>query len=358
MENKDYIPYAICFTKNGFEKAYKLDFPKNNIAKGFGEDKINAKVWCQERFKENEVHHVLIVFVGAVGIAVRMIAPFIKNKIKDPAVICFDESYKYCIPLLSGHIGMANEIALELSKKIGSVPVVTTATDINNLFAIDVWARKNKVDIVNPSAIKNISSAILERKKVAVSVDIKDYKNSYAMKLLTNDFVEDNDISSSYFSARIFISVFRNNIMKAMEYKQILCLVPKIIYIGIGCKKNTDFINIKESIEACLRTLDIDIRAVNSISSIDIKKNEAGIIKYAESIKVPFRVYSKEELNSLSGDYSSSSFVSKTVGVDCVCERACNYSASIDNIDSCNIMFLKRKTIYKGVTVAVAKAIK
>ncbi|MCR5605662.1 MAG: cobalamin biosynthesis protein, partial [Treponema sp.] len=99
-------------------------------------------------------------------------------------------------------------------------------------------------------------------------------------------------------------------------------------------------------------------RAINSISSIDVKKNEKGIIDYANFINVPFRVYSKNELNSLTGEYSSSPFVIKTVGVDCVCERACNYSVSIDNINACKIQFLQRKTVYKTVTVAVARVIK
>ena len=117
-----------------------LTMPKFAEEKIFLEAMDDHNKACEYAFKECQ----LIVFVGAVGIAVRTIAPYIKNKLVDPAVLSVDEGGNFVIPLLSGHIGGANGFAKVLAKVIKATPVVTTATDVNKLFAVDEWAARNK----------------------------------------------------------------------------------------------------------------------------------------------------------------------------------------------------------------------
>ena len=101
--------------------------------------KCSAREWTGEQFRTRDV----LIFIGAVQIAVRLIAPFIGSKTTDPAVLVLDEKGQYCIPILSGHIGGANELAERIAEMAGALPVITTATDIRGKWAIDVFARKN-----------------------------------------------------------------------------------------------------------------------------------------------------------------------------------------------------------------------
>ena len=104
---------------------------------------------CRKAFREGEA----LVFIGAAGIAVRMIAPFVKDKLTDPPVIVIDEFGENVIPVLSGHIGGANGLALEIAASIGARPVITTATDLNDAFSVDLFAKENGLKIANRDGI-------------------------------------------------------------------------------------------------------------------------------------------------------------------------------------------------------------
>ena len=103
-----------------------------------------------------------LVFVGACGIAVREIAPYVKSKKTDPAVVCIDEAGRCVIPLLSGHIGGANALAVKLAEKLGATAVVTTATDVRGKFSVDAWAAQHGCAISDMALAKVVSAAILE----------------------------------------------------------------------------------------------------------------------------------------------------------------------------------------------------
>ena len=97
--------------------------------------------WTAQQFAAADA----LVFVGAAGIAVRAIAPHCQSKATDPAVVVLDECGRFAVPLLSGHLGGANDLACRLGAACGAVPVITTATDANGLFAVDEWAKKTKL---------------------------------------------------------------------------------------------------------------------------------------------------------------------------------------------------------------------
>ena len=120
--------------------------------------KCSAREWTGEQFRTRDV----LIFIGAVQIAVRLIASFIGSKTTDPAVLVLDEKGQYCIPILSGHIGGANEMAERIAEMAGALPVITTATDIRGKWAIDVFARKNHLYIEDMQKAKQISAKILE----------------------------------------------------------------------------------------------------------------------------------------------------------------------------------------------------
>ena len=135
--------------------------------------------WAAEAFGSSDA----LLFIGAVGIAVRAIAPLLRSKTVDPAVVVMDELGRHVIPILSGHIGGANELALEIARRTGAQPVITTATDINGVPAIDVWAKKHDCAIENPQAIKAVSSAVLSGGQVGVMITERDIKPPFEVTL-------------------------------------------------------------------------------------------------------------------------------------------------------------------------------
>ena len=125
--------------------------------------------WTEKQFTRKNA----IIFVGAAGIAVRAIAPWVKDKLSDPPVLVVDELGQYVIPILSGHIGGANELAKEVSQMINATPVITTATDINMKFAIDVFAKKNNFVIANREGIAAVSSKQLSGEMITLYANKK-----------------------------------------------------------------------------------------------------------------------------------------------------------------------------------------
>ena len=137
---------AIAFTEKGQGWQEKLDFP---VTRG-----VPVMQWAREAFADADA----LLFIGACGIAVRAIAPLCRNKAADPAVLVMDEMGRHVIPILSGHIGGANDLALLLAERTGAEPVLTTATDVRGVPAIDSWAMKNDCAIENKAAIQAVSA--------------------------------------------------------------------------------------------------------------------------------------------------------------------------------------------------------
>ena len=328
----------IAFTDNGMEIAYKLF---NSLS----QDELNdvnftrcgkgaLSAWSEEHFSHSDA----LVFIGAIGIALRAIAPYIKTKTKDPAVVVVDELGQFSIPILSGHIGGANELAIKISEILNAIPVITTATDINNVFAIDTWAKSQGLKILNPECIKLVSSKLLKGESIHIKTDYE-IKGNVPNNLYLNDLEDSN---SDY-------DVIISHKIEENEYKKdTLLLIPQIITVGIGCRKDTSFENIEGSVLNILKKEKYPILSVNAIASIDKKKSENGIIEFAKKYDLPFKTYSAEDLNSLEGDFTKSEFVKSVVEVDNVCER----SAVLES--NGNLIRRKDTCDGRGVTVALA----
>ena len=183
-------------------------------------------------FAENDA----LIFIGACGIAVRDIAPHLKNKTVDPAVLVLDDQGKFAIPILSGHIGGANALACHLAAQLGAVPVITTATDGNGKFSCDTWAVTHNCAISSMKTAKDISAAILTE-DVPVS-------SEFALpETLPNGLVAGNTGELG-----IFIGIHTDS-----PYTSTLRLIPRIVTLGIGCRRDTPmetiFSVVKETLE-------------------------------------------------------------------------------------------------------------
>ncbi len=275
-----------------------------------------------------------IVFIGSCGIAVRSIAPFVTKKDRDPAVVVTDEAGQFCISLLSGHLGGANVLTKKISHLTGSTPVITTATDIHGQFAVDNFADKNDLTIMDFGLAKDISARILAGEMITLECD-----GSWCGLLPESLSMNGRDIPCD-----IHIGTGRVK----NDDSHILYLVPKVVMIGIGCKRGTDAGLIRKAIESALDIAGIFKEAVAGAASIDLKADEAGILEVCHENSWSFRTFSAEKLLKVPGTFSASDFVVQTTGVDCVCERS-----AMTAVQGSGSLILG-KTVFEGVTVALA----
>lgn len=271
-----------------------------------------------------------IIFVCACGIAVRTISPFIKSKQTDPAVIVLDDCGRFVIPILSGHLGGANELSKTIADKLGTQSVITTATDIGGKFSPDSFAAANDLLIDDLSAAKKIAAAVLDGEKAGF---ISDY-----------EYVDLPNELSLEEACRTGIYIGTEELY---PYDVTLRLIPKNVVLGLGCKRGTSAQAIEDAVMAALNENGIPFERVCAAATIDIKADEEGMLEFCRSHRLPFFTYSAEELSSADGDFSASDFVKKTTGVDNVCERSAVKCSGGKLIIS--------KTAAEGVTVAAAE---
>ena len=269
-----------------------------------------------------------LVFVGACGIAVRAIAPHVRDKRTDPAVVSVDELARFVIPLLSGHIGGANALAARLADALGAAAAVTTATDINGRFSVDAWAADRGLFLDDMKAAKAVSAAILEG---PVPLD--------------SDFPVVTELPCGLVPGDggpvgVCISWRRKR-----PFDTTLLLAPKVIRLGIGCRRGTSPEAVRSLVDQVLEENGIHPQAVRQAASIDLKKDEQGLLAFCRERGWPIEFDTAAQLEAVEGDFTPSEFVRRTTGVDNVCERAAALGGG---------NLIVRKTARDGVTVAAA----
>ncbi len=292
-----------------------------------------------------------LIFVCACGIAVRAIAPHVRSKATDPAVVVVDDSGKFAVPILSGHIGGANRIAELIAEGIGAEAVVTTATDTRKKFSPDLFAKENNLILDDLEAAKEIAAAVLRGERIGYM--------AHGCPI-ENDFDEFSGLFSSTDNCRAGIVICPHPMYEPIKpFEVTLNLFPRNVILGIGCKKNTALEVIEKQVFTALEGAKIDFRRVRKIASVDIKRDEAGLLGFAEKYKLETEFFSAEELMNASGDFSGSEFVLKTVGADNICERAAALAAdggcrAASKYFKHSDQLVLRKTAGDGVTVAAA----
>ena len=270
-----------------------------------------------------------LIFVGACGVAVRSIAPFVRDKKTDPAVLCLDERASFVIPLLSGHIGGANALAARLAGALGAAAVITTATDVNGKFAVDAWAAQNGCAIEDFALAKRFAAEILEH-------DLP----------LCSEFPVCPPLPGGVVAAEegpfgVYIGCRTES-----PFGVTLRLIPRKLRVGLGCRRGTEQAAIETAVRQVFRENRLALAAISGVSSIDLKQDEPGLLAACRANGWQARFYSAAQLRAVPGSFTGSNFVASVTGVDNVCERAALYGGG---------RLLVQKQALGGVTVAVAE---
>ncbi len=278
-----------------------------------------------EEMEKLILHVDALVFVGATGIAVRAVAPYVRSKLTDPAVLVVDECGQFVIPLLSGHAGGANELARLLGMAISAVPVITTATDIHDVFSVDTFARQEHLSIVEKDEIKHLSGALLEGKPIG------------ALTPECGFVISGKPVGQ--------------------PFAHTLHLVPQDLVLGMGCRSGTSEDDLHRFVSDTFDINGWSLYRIRAVASINAKKEEEGLVTFSKRLGVPFLTYSAEQLAAQQGDFQVSEFVQQMVGVDNVCERSALCAAVCEGWLPPESRFedfsLLSKRVESGMTLAV-----
>lgn len=314
----------LAFTDGGYALAQTLAEGLGGAACRCGRD-CTLEDWTAEGFHTGES----LIFVGAVGIAVRAIAPFVKNKTSDPAVVAVDEGGNFAIPLLSGHLGGANDLARSIADICGARAVITTATDVRCRFPVDQWARRQGLRVENPEKIKLVSAKVLAGETVLVKSAWPIAGTPPEGAALTEGEGCDVEVSASPGKGAA------------------LRLVPPAAVLGVGCRRGTALQTLEGAFEALLAREKLSPLAVKKVCSIHLKGDEPGLLAFCRGRGLPLETYSAGALAAVTGDFPHSDFVEKVTGVGNVCQRAAV-------LGSGGGALLGEKYQREGVTMALA----
>ena len=314
----------LAFTAKGLALAEKLaaEYPGSVARCGHEAGQVHLADWTARQFAGSDA----LVFVGEGGIAVRAIAPHCKSKASDPAVVVLDECGRFAVPILSGHLGGANELARRLAAVCGAVPVITTATDANGVFAVDEWARHQNCAVLEPERIKKVSGALLAGRTVR--------------------FASDWSIAGIPPAGLAEDAAAPELALTLCPAGDALHLVPRIGVLGVGCRRGTGADTLAEAFAAFCAQADFAPQCIAAAASIDLKQNEAGLLAFCQSRGWPVEFFTAEQLRQAPGSFTPSAFVQSVTGVDNVCERSAVLAAGG------TLVF--HKYAHTGVTFALA----
>jgi cobalt-precorrin 5A hydrolase len=281
-------------------------------------------------------HYDAHYFIMATGIVVRTIASLIQNKTQDPAVVCGDEAGRFVISLVSGHMGGANDLAGMLSDILGATPVITTATDVNQVPAIDVIARDQDLYIENKAAVKHVSMTFIKGDPLPVHDPF-----NLVSPHLPSVLMEDPSLFSSEKSG-IWVDYTVRDLPE-----NVLVLRPKMLVAGMGCRRGVTRQELEDHLRHVFHAQGFSVNSLSKIVSVDLKADEPGLLSLAQTLNVSIGFYTRDELDQVKTVPNPSSLVNKHIGVTSVCEAAAMLATG-------RTPLLTPKTAGRTVTIALA----
>ncbi len=295
---------VLAITKNGVIIGQKLEklFPDWNIyapSKLSNEDK--EITWYSEPTIEKIVelfkNSNALICLFSLGAVIRLIASHLKDKKTDPAVIVIDDKTNFVISVLSGHIGGANELTQKIAERLGAVPVITTAADVNKTIAVDLVGREFNWEIDDDSTVTKISAHMVNEEPIGVCQEVG--KKNWFKELPKNVSIYENleDLKKSNSKAHLIIS--DRTIDQELSKESVIYRPPSLV-IGIGLHWDTTKETIKEGIEICLEKFNLSSKSIAKLVSIKKPQDVQGLIDLGKEMKVPVEYVNREDLAEIS----------------------------------------------------------
>ncbi|GAE36097.1 cobalt-precorrin 5A hydrolase [Halalkalibacter akibai] len=290
-----------------------------------------------------------IIMIVSLGAVVRMIAPLLKDKKTDPAVVVIDDKGQHVISVLSGHLGGANELTREVAELLGAAPVITTASDVQKTIAVDLFGSRFGWTWESADKLTPVSASVVNEEQVAIIQESGerdwwqyDHPLPHTIKMYSTieDALEAKPNAALVVTHRKLKQEEQPILNNGVLYR------PKVIVLGIGCNRGTSEEEINKVIQTTLEELQFSIKSVKAICSIDLKKNEEGLLSITDKNNWEFICYSAEELNrTLIEDPSETVF--KFTGAYGVSEPAAKLYSGANTLS-----LVKKKS--GNVTISVA----
>jgi len=289
-----------------------------------------------------------LVFISAVAVAVRGIAPSLRGKAEDPAVVVVDEGGRYAISLLSGHLGGANQLTGDIAGHLNAEPVVTTATDGQGMPAFDDLARRHDWQIENLSDMKKVSAALLEEREIMLyssrPLDSA-FRQELGDRICFADEVQDLARAENG-AVLITNSLEVPDLSPGLPY---IILRPRTIAVGMGCRRGVPAEEILAAVKKAFNRAGFSANGLSCLATGEFKADEPGLIEAAEQLGVPLKIFRREEIAAALGDSATSEFVEEQVGVGAVAEPCARLGSGGGEI----ILPVQRGS---GITIALAEA--
>jgi cobalt-precorrin 5A hydrolase len=262
-----------------------------------------------------------LVCLFSLGAVIRLMSPFLKDKKSDPAVVVIDDTAKFVISTLSGHLGGANELALRISKSLNSIPVITTAADVNNTIAIDLLGKKFGWEIEDFRNVTKVSAMMVNEEKIGVFQEAGE-KDWWDMDKLPKNVTlvsNEKDLLPDEIKGAIIISdkIITDNILleKSVIYR------PKSLVVGVGLHWNTTEETIQTGIQKVLEASHLSYKSIKAIASLEKGKRIRGLDEYCQRNDFPLILFPREKLDKISVP-NPSEIVGKFEGTSSVSEAS------------------------------------
>jgi len=295
---------VLAITKNGIKIGENLKklFPDWNV---FAPSKLTTETvgitWYSEPTTEKLVdlfkNNNALICIFSLGAVIRLIAPYLKDKKTDPAVIVIDDKTNFVISVLSGHIGGANELTKEIAEKLGALSVITTAADVNKTIAVDLVGREFNWKIDDDSTVTKISAHMVNEEPIGVFQEAGEKK--WNEKLPKNVMIYENmeDLKKSNSKAHLIIS---DKIIDKEISKESVIYRPPSLVIGIGLHWDTSKDTIKEGIKFCLEKFKLSSKSITKLVSIKKPEDVQGLIDLGKEMGIPVEYVNREDLAEIS----------------------------------------------------------
>lgn len=296
---------TVAITKHGIEIARRIKqkMPEGEIyVPAKHNDGGNDIIWFTEQSTELIgklfTNYDSLICIFSLGAVIRMLAPHLRDKKSDPAVLVIDDRANYVISTLSGHLGGANALARLVASFLNAKPVITTAADVNDTIAVDLVGKGFGWTIDNFENVTRVSAFMVNEERIAIYQDAGE-RNWWQEPLPGNvtQLYSIEKIKSQEYKAALIISdrllTDEEVINKSVIYR------PKTLVVGIGLHWDTSKETIESGIRNVLKTNGLSFQSIRNIASINRKAKVKGLEEFSKQYNIPLEIYEKDDLASV-----------------------------------------------------------